>query len=289
MLQDDALQQIQSLVPLIDWNKALTVWSLFTDFPHSVTAPKPQLTATTTEECERVQSAEKLQLASEELNMVYSAPESRGVDCHSEQFCNDYGKDSRTQDSLQGIEAVSHDECCSIETSVDNDYGKESRMQDSLQGIEAVSHDECCSIETGVDMSSLKNDTQKCTDNSDRNTPVGCSDICDKTEEVGITAVKKSALAREKCLPSFRATCHRTGSQHCFQSPAAAAHFGGALQDYFGWNVDLSNYDIEAVLCIEDRDVRVGISLTNRSLHRRHITHFGKTTLRPTIAHGMLR
>ena len=257
MLQDDALQQIQSLVPLIDWNKALTVWSLFTDFPHNVTAPKPQLTATTTEECERVQSAEKLQLASEELNMVYSAPESRGVDCHSEQFCNDFGKDSRTQDSLQGIEAVSHDECCSIET--------------------------------GVDMSSLKNDTQKCTDNSDRNTPVGCSDICDKTEEVGITAVKKSALAREKCLPSFRATCHRTGSQHCFQSPAAAAHFGGALQDYFGWNVDLSNYDIEAVLCIEDRDVRVGISLTNRSLHRRHITHFGKTTLRPTIAHGMLR
>jgi hypothetical protein len=115
----------------------------------------------------------------------------------------------------------------------------------------------------------------------------------DSSSDVHSTEVSK----REKCrlkqknpqLPCFRATCHRTGEHHSFQSPSAAAHFGGEMHNYFGWNVDLENYDIEAFLYIEDDDVRVGISLTRESLHRRDIAHFGPTTLRPTIAHGMLR
>lgn len=251
ILQDDALQQIKLLVPRIDWSIALRVWSMFVDFPFTVAVPKP-VVATTSEEKKSVQFDEKLQSAAEELNMMYAAPESH--ETYTEKFC---------------------------------DYSSEDmHVQNRMVGIEAMSCDENCTVEEGAAVSYLKIDTNKCGDKSDREVLVGHDDIGDKSE---VSKNEASALSKKTSLPSFRATCHRTGNNHCFQSPAAAAHFGGALHDYFGWNVDLNNYDIEVVLCIEDRDIRVGISLTNQSLHRRHITHFGKTTLRPTIAHGMLR
>ena len=88
---------------------------------------------------------------------------------------------------------------------------------------------------------------------------------------------------------SFRATCYRSGAKHVFESPQAACSFGGAINDYFNWKVDLTNFDIEAVLTIENRHVYVAIALTKQSLHRRNIVEFGPTTLRPTIAYAMLR
>lgn len=93
-------------------------------------------------------------------------------------------------------------------------------------------------------------------------------------------------------IPAFRATCYRSNklnSKHIFQSPQAASAFGGSINDHFGWIVDLKNFDIEVVLTIEDNHVYVSISLTKESLHRRNITHFGPTVLRPTIAYNMLR
>lgn len=42
------------------------------------------------------------------------------------------------------------------------------------------------------------------------------------------------------------------------------------------------------MLIVGDDDVRVGVALTRESLHRRNICSFGRTTLKPTIAHGML-
>jgi len=226
-LQQQALEQIESLVPLIDWNKALRVWSLFVDFPHKVSAPNPT-TSATTEQCELAQLAGEL-------------------------------------------------------------HCRASTEKSCIDDTEDVLHGENCTAEEATNLSFVKNDKVNCTDASTsdglRLAEDDKSDICSSMEaEKNVPAATESS-----CLPSFRATCHRTGSHHCFQSPAAAAHFGGAVQDYFGWKVDLSNYDIEVVLWIEDRDVRVGISLTTQSLHRRHITHFGRTTLRPTIAYGMLR
>ena len=106
----------------------------------------------------------------------------------------------------------------------------------------------------------------------------------------GATEMKKagtdSDVQREL---SFRATCYRSGAKHVFESPQAARSFGGALNDYFNWKVDLTNFDIEAVLTIENRHVYVAIALTKQSLHRRNIVEFGPTTLRPTIAYAMLR
>ena len=89
--------------------------------------------------------------------------------------------------------------------------------------------------------------------------------------------------------PAFRVTCNRHGDHHNFDSMTAAANFGGAIYRYFGWNVEMTKFDIEVMLNIEDEEVTVGIGLTRESLHRRNIGHFGPTTLRPTICYNMLR
>lgn len=88
-------------------------------------------------------------------------------------------------------------------------------------------------------------------------------------------------------VPSYRVTCKRIGD-HCFESPHAATHFGGAVNDHVGWRVDLSKFDVEVMLMIIHNEVKVGIALTKESLHRRNIVNFGQTTLKPTIAHGIL-
>jgi hypothetical protein len=87
----------------------------------------------------------------------------------------------------------------------------------------------------------------------------------------------------------YRASCLRTGVGHPFPSPHAAAAFGGRMQDYFGWTVDLVNFDLEVVLHVEERHVYVKLALTKCSLHRRNILVFGQATLKPTIAYSMLR
>lgn len=87
----------------------------------------------------------------------------------------------------------------------------------------------------------------------------------------------------------FRVTCNRAGEKHCFTSNEAARDFGGAVQDHFKWKADMTNFDVEVLLNIHNTEVIVGIALTEESLHRRNITHFGPTTLRSTLAYGMLR
>ncbi|KAF6101395.1 THUMP domain containing 3 [Phyllostomus discolor] len=87
----------------------------------------------------------------------------------------------------------------------------------------------------------------------------------------------------------FRVTCNRAGEKHCFSSNEAARDFGGAVQDYFKWKADMTNFDVEVLLNIHNNEIIVGIALTEESLHRRNITHFGPTTLRSTLAYGMLR
>lgn len=87
----------------------------------------------------------------------------------------------------------------------------------------------------------------------------------------------------------FRVTCNRAGEKHCFTSNEAARDFGGAVQEYFKWKADMTSFDVEVLLNIHDNEVLVGIALTEESLHRRNITHFGPTTLRSTLAYGMLR
>lgn len=88
---------------------------------------------------------------------------------------------------------------------------------------------------------------------------------------------------------SFRATCTRGGRKHKFTSPEAAKHFGAGLARYFGWKVQLKQPDIEVLLDITGDSATVGVALTREAKFKRNITHFGPTTLRATIAYGMLR
>lgn len=89
-------------------------------------------------------------------------------------------------------------------------------------------------------------------------------------------------------VPSFRATCYRSG-KHAFTSQEAMHSFGGYLNTKFKWRVDLKNYDVEVVLIIDDNRVSICLSLTDEALFRRNITHFGPTTMRATIAYNMVR
>uniref|UniRef100_A0A8C6QEP3 THUMP domain-containing protein n=1 Tax=Nannospalax galili TaxID=1026970 RepID=A0A8C6QEP3_NANGA len=86
-------------------------------------------------------------------------------------------------------------------------------------------------------------------------------------------------------VQKFRVTCNRAGEKHCFTSNEAARDFGGAVQDYFKWKADMTNFDGN----IHDNEVIIGIALTEESLHSRNITHFGPTTLRSSLAYGMFR
>ncbi|XP_072238317.1 tRNA (guanine(6)-N2)-methyltransferase THUMP3 [Leuresthes tenuis] len=93
----------------------------------------------------------------------------------------------------------------------------------------------------------------------------------------------------ETKLIKFRVTCNRAGDKHSFSSNEAARDFGGAVQEFFQWKADMTKFDIEVLLNIHNEEVVIGIALTEESLHRRNISHFGPTTLRSTLCYGMLR
>ncbi|XP_075893091.1 tRNA (guanine(6)-N(2))-methyltransferase THUMP3 [Nelusetta ayraudi] len=90
-------------------------------------------------------------------------------------------------------------------------------------------------------------------------------------------------------LTKFRVTCSRAGDKHSFSSNEAARDFGGAVQEFFQWKADMTKFDVEVLLNIHNEEMVVGIALTEESLHRRNISHFGPTTLRSTLCYGMLR
>lgn len=111
-------------------------------------------------------------------------------------------------------------------------------------------------------------------------------DVTDQTER--FTPDQEDLLPEGKVL-KFRVTCSRAGDKHSFSSNEAARDFGGAVQEHFQWKADMTKFDIEVLLNIHNEEVVIGIALTEESLHRRNISHFGPTTLRSTLCYGMLR
>nr|XP_028575145.1 THUMP domain-containing protein 3 [Podarcis muralis]XP_028575146.1 THUMP domain-containing protein 3 [Podarcis muralis]XP_028575147.1 THUMP domain-containing protein 3 [Podarcis muralis] len=132
-------------------------------------------------------------------------------------------------------------------------------------------------------------------ENTDEIVQPGDDELSDSKEELtsngesndGSGDCKKCEMKAETL--KFRVTCNRAGDNHSFKSNEAARDFGGAVQDFFQWKADMTNFDVEVLLNIHNNEVVVGIALTEESLHRRNITHFGPTTLRSTLAYGMLR
>uniref|UniRef100_A0A914W994 UPF0020 domain-containing protein n=1 Tax=Plectus sambesii TaxID=2011161 RepID=A0A914W994_9BILA len=92
-------------------------------------------------------------------------------------------------------------------------------------------------------------------------------------------------------LPSYRVSCYRPGPRelHSFGSMDAARALGNVINNCFGWPPKMDDFDIEVVLRINNSDISVELALTKKSLHCRNIVEFGRTTLRSTICHGLLR
>ncbi|XP_077581853.1 tRNA (guanine(6)-N(2))-methyltransferase THUMP3 [Stigmatopora nigra] len=111
-----------------------------------------------------------------------------------------------------------------------------------------------------------------------------------ETEEAPEINIQDSEEATPNAkVTKFRVTCNRAGDKHSFSSNEAARDFGGAVQEFFQWKADMTKFDIEVLLNIHNTEMVIGIALTEESLHRRNISHFGPTTLRSTLCYGMLR
>ncbi|NXP29539.1 THUM3 protein, partial [Scytalopus superciliaris] len=124
------------------------------------------------------------------------------------------------------------------------------------------------------------------TDSQDTEKPHG---VASQNTGSGMELGDGQAAEGEAKVLKFRVTCNRAGDKHSFTSNEAARDFGGAVQEHFQWKADMTNFDVEVLLNIHNNEMVVGIALTEESLHRRNITHFGPTTLRSTLAYGMLR
>lgn len=125
-------------------------------------------------------------------------------------------------------------------------------------------------------------------------TPSSVSDRDDNTSRDQSPDSSSSSHDQSRDPPSrqplsFRVTCTRGGRKHQFSSMEAASRFGAGLARCFGWKVSMKNYDVEVLLDIHNDSAAVGIALTRESKYRRNIAHFGPTTLRSTIAYGLLR
>ena len=117
---------------------------------------------------------------------------------------------------------------------------------------------------------------------------------CLSSKVVKLSSLCASVLEEKKQTAegdrtTFRVTCTRTGTKHTVSSMEVAKYFGSGISRLFGWKVKLVHPDIEVLLSIVDSDCLISISLTQDSRHLRNISHFGPTTLRSTIAYGLVR
>ncbi|XP_075216235.1 tRNA (guanine(6)-N(2))-methyltransferase THUMP3-like [Lycorma delicatula] len=109
-----------------------------------------------------------------------------------------------------------------------------------------------------------------------------------EVKDVEENNVQETAESEIVNVLRFRATCNRTGN-HPFTSNDVARDFGGQLQDNYHWIVDLSSYNLEVLLNINENEAYVCFALTKESMHKRNIVCFGPTTLRATHCYNMLR
>ena len=68
----------------------------------------------------------------------------------------------------------------------------------------------------------------------------------------------------------------------------AAAAFGAAINDTFGWRVNLTAPDLTVVLHVHNEDVAAGFRLTPRSQHFRPLAVISSITLNGVIAYSLL-
>jgi 23S rRNA G2445 N2-methylase RlmL len=87
---------------------------------------------------------------------------------------------------------------------------------------------------------------------------------------------------------SFRITAQRHGD-HAYSSMQAAAALGEAIQQRFGWPVNLNAPDLEIYAQLHQRQLLLGITLTPTGLHHREALQRGRTGLKQPIAYSLAR
>jgi hypothetical protein len=88
----------------------------------------------------------------------------------------------------------------------------------------------------------------------------------------------------ESQVLKFRVTCSRAGEKHCFTSNEAARDFGGAVQEYFKWKADMTNFDVEVGTGSDDLRRLSQVRRIFRLTHYRGQLKWGN---RPRIARAM--
>ena len=135
------------------------------------------------------------------------------------------------------------------EGKLDDDASKATEMMECVDGGNNKS---CDPDVANIDLDKGSKDTadeksKRGVDNSLKNT-----DNIDTVESVdeNESGVKKPRVRENPwnpLMPSFRVTCNRHGEGHNFDSMTAAANFGGAVYQYFGWNVKMTGFDMEVI------------------------------------------
>ncbi|KAL5014759.1 hypothetical protein ScPMuIL_009029 [Solemya velum] len=257
----DCMRRLRDYVKKVDWQQGLAVWHKFFSFEHPIPS-QPEVIPES--------------LGDVILSVI--TPKSDG-----KRKKKNKGRGTKKLNFEQDgkKEADSHEKDILPSETVDSE-SVPSEVCDARNVHEQA--DECMAYPY---INKDKTEADKTTSNSvtSIDTGLGLKKTSDKSEK----SDEKSTKGWDSLKPSFRVTCYRSGEGHCFDSMTAAANFGGAGNDYFGWNVKMTNFDIEVVLSVEGTEVTVGLALTKQSLHRRNIISFGPTTLRPTIAFSMLR
>ena len=268
--QDDNLLRLRQLVGKIDWPHGLKVWRRFFSFEHPV-ADVPEVITDDFGEVTHPPPRQKNEGKSSSKRSRKNRKRKGKATNQIETIANNTGELNK---ELQ----ESKDETNVVETDID-------RLGNQIEAAipETKVLDDSVAKSKGSDAETLQQER----------VPALESDGIKKEDAAGKDNSVKKPRTRENpwnpLKPAFRVTCNRVGDNHNFDSMSAAANFGGAIYRYFGWNVEMKNFDIEVMLNIEDEEVTVCIGLTRESLHRRNIDHFGPTTLRPTLAYNMLR
>lgn len=89
--------------------------------------------------------------------------------------------------------------------------------------------------------------------------------------------------------PKFRVSSNRYGPKHQFTSPEICSVFGHVIDTLFGWPIKMKDYDLEVMCNFNVNHLYVAITLSPKSLDRRHIVETGLTTLKAATCYALLR
>ncbi|KAJ8301081.1 hypothetical protein KUTeg_020068 [Tegillarca granosa] len=275
----ESMAKLRELVKEIDWEMGLKVWKMIYTFKHPIVS-KPEVIPESLGEATLSSRIHKPQKGDNKKDKWTKKKGKRNR--------NEAGNEKSLETSKSMSESGGNK---------DNKEENESECNHGNSDTSSQGNTGSCSHINSSDNTNEKGLTSSVSDGkSDIASSDKTADITQSNQDTNNSNIEDEQPAKRQKLteydplkPTFRVTCNRSGENHSFDSMGAACNFGSAIYNYFHWNVDMKNFDIEVVLNIDENDVRVCLALTKESLHKRNLVSFGITTLRPTIAYNLLR